>query len=290
MTPGPGHRVTPAAPVTLSGVGLFSGAPATITIEPAQRPSGIVFVRGGREIPARIDRLCDRPVHPAFARMRARCTSVGDEGASVATIEHLMSALAGLGVTDARVGIDAPGAHAEVPIMDGSSVEFVREIRAVGLTTLDAPADPVRVRERIVIASGDASITIEPGDSAHYAYTLDYGDGPLERAKVDWDADADEYAMNIAPARTFCMAHEAAAMRSLGLFTHLTERDMLVIDDAGPIDNEYRLDNECARHKLLDLIGDLALVGGPLIASVTAVRSGHALAHEAARAIVARSR
>lgn len=297
-------RTTLRAPATLSGLGLFSAKPCELTIHPADAGTGIVLVNRGRQIRAHIDHLSMRPVHSAFAQLKPRCTCLGDERASVSTVEHLMSALTGLGITDARIEIntstpddpkdsdtgDNEPSHAEVPILDGSAVAFVDAITAAGLVPLDAPIEPIRVRQTIVVRDGDASITVEPAASPSYHYTLDYPGSVPPTATVRWDGDREDYTRSIAPARTFCLAHEAAAMRDLGLFSHLTTRDMLVIGEDGPIDNRYRLDDECARHKLLDLIGDMALAGPALVAKVTGVRSGHALAHEAARAIVAQSR
>lgn len=283
------NRVTVNAPVELTGVGLFSAAPATLTIAPADEAGGIVLTHDNARIPATVAHLSSRPVHPAFARMSPRCTCVGDEHATFFTIEHVMSALTGLGVTDALLALDAPQPHSEIPIMDGSALEFARMIQAIGLRQIPGAVEPVTLRERIVVESGDASITIEPSDAPRYAYTIDYPNDPIQTATVTWDGEPDAYFRDIAPARTFCVKREADLMRSAGLFTHLTTRDMLVIGEHGPIDNDYRLPDECARHKLLDLIGDLALVGGPLIASVTAVRSGHSLAHQAARRIVEQS-
>lgn len=288
------HRITPAQPTTIEGLGLFSARPSRITIHPAHTPLGIVFHIDGHDIPAHIDALSDRPVHPAFARLKPRCTTLGDEHRSVATVEHILSALAGLAITDARVEIEADTAHAEIPIVDGSAMPFTQALLDAGLdagpATPQDQAQPIVVRETIVVEDDDASIIIEPGDTPTYTYHLDYPGTPIGSASVVWAGDPEDYARAVAPARTFCLGHEAQQMHEAGLFTHLSTRDMLVIADDGPIDNDYRLPDECARHKLLDLIGDLALVGAPLRAKVTASRSGHALTHRAARAIVAQHR
>ncbi|MEX0876609.1 MAG: UDP-3-O-acyl-N-acetylglucosamine deacetylase, partial [Phycisphaerales bacterium] len=190
---------------------------------------------------------------------------------------------------DAPITLENAPDQAEIPIMDGSAREFVRVFQAVGIQSLADDTRPVRITAPIAVHEGDATITIEPAERPHYTYRLEYPNGPIPPATAEWDGDRRAYIEGIAPARTFCLEHEAQAMRDAGLFGHLSYRDMLVIGDDGPIENEYRFPDECARHKLLDLIGDLALVGGPLIARVTAVRSGHALAHRAARAIVDQS-
>lgn len=270
----------------ISGTGLFSAQPATIVIAPAEPASGIVFTLNGKAIPAHIGALSSRPVHPVFAQLKPRCTSIGDEGGTIATIEHVLSALAGLGVTDAVVDVRGESPHTEIPIMDGSAKPFANACLDAGLSALSEPIEPITVRERIEVRDGDASIVIEASDTPRYAYSIEYPGTPIGSHTAEWDGNRASYIGSVAPARTFSLEHEANQMQSAGLFTHLSPRDMLVIGENGPIENEYRVDHECARHKLLDLIGDLALVGAPLLARVSAVRSGHALAHEAARAIL----
>lgn len=276
-------RRTIGAPITLKGVGLFTGKASTIELLPSDEPLGLRFALKKKQLPVHINTLSTRPVHPAFERMPARCTSITDGTTHIATIEHVLSALVGLGITDAVVRVSGP----EVPILDGSARPFVDAILDAGTPTFDQSVELITIRETIRVEDSHASITIDPADAPSYQYTLDYGeDTPIASATVQWSGSQENYINHIAPARTFCLESEADAMHNAGLFTHLTPRDMLVISDNGPIDNEYRFEDECAAHKLLDLIGDLALVGAPLCAKVTAVRSGHALAHQAARAIV----
>lgn len=280
-------RVTLNQPTPpISGIGLFSAQPATITIAPNDSSKGIVFAFNDSIIPAHIDALSARPVHPVFAHMKPRCTSVGNDACTIATIEHILSALAGIGITDATIRIDSESTHAEIPIVDGSSLPFVDAILAVGTRTLDTTIEPIVIRETIEVRDGDSFIVIEPSDATSYTYHIDYPDTPIGTSSATWNGDRDAYIDSVAPARTFSLEHEANQMHAAGLFTHLTPKDMLVIADDGPIDNAYRFEDECARHKLLDLIGDLALVGAPIIAKITGTRSGHALAHDAARAIL----
>lgn len=285
--------------VSLSGVGLFTGVPATVTLEPAEPGSGIAFMLGGERVRATIANLASKPLIPAFARFPARHTCIASgAGRTLATIEHVMSALAGLGITDATVtchdgqGQDRP----EVPILDGSADAFVREIGSVGVEDSRVegegsrrPSGPIRVER------DEASIVITPRapgagrTGPTYRYNLAYP-APIGMQAASWDGDPAAYATEVAPARTFSLEHEARMMQSMGLFGHLTTRDMLVIGAAGPIENEVRFPDEPARHKLLDLIGDMALAGPSLWglqADIVATRSGHALAHEAARALVA---
>jgi len=281
----PRAQTTIAAPVTLEGVTLFTGAQSSCTIAPAPASSGIRFRRASAIIDAHARNLADDPVHPAFARTAPRCTALrspDDPGAIVWTTEHVLAALRGLGIDNATITLDAP----EPPILDGSALGFTRALTRARVTELDAPVETVVVTNTVRVERAGAYIEITPGPTTRYEYTIDYGDdAPIRRATAAWDADPDDFAARIAPARTFCLEHEAHAMRDLGLFTHLTERDMLVIGEDGPIGTTLRDPNECALHKLLDLIGDLALVGGPIIGRVRAHASGHALAHDAARAL-----
>lgn len=280
----PAPRKTPASAVRINGVGLFTGKPASATIEPAES-GGIVFVQVGIEIPATIENLSAEPVHPAFAAMPPRCTSIGARGQTIHTVEHLLSAFAGLGITDAVVRTDG----GELPIGDGSAAVFTKPILDAGVRTIGgAHIEPIRISAPISIEAGGGSIRIEPSDRPEFVYRLDYGTGsPIPPGEAVWDGSADMYAHKVAPARTFCLQAEAEAMQAAGLFEHLSPREMLVLGSAGPIDNELIFPDEPARHKLVDLIGDLSLVGRPLCVRVVAEKSGHALNRAAAREIVA---
>jgi UDP-3-O-acyl-N-acetylglucosamine deacetylase len=189
------------------------------------------------------------------------------------------------------VELDGP----EVPIGDGSSAPFVEAIVRAGVRPLSGAAREIRITREITVESGGGRITARPreGGGCAYRYELEYGAGAAIPAQsAEWDSGARDraarYAREVAPARTFCLEAEAKALRAAGLFRHLSAREMLVIGERGPIENSYRFSDEPARHKLLDLIGDLALVGGVLVGEVVAVRSGHALNHEMARALVDR--
>ncbi len=277
-------RRTVARPVRVEGVGLFTGAPAAVEIAPAET-GGVILESGGVAFPATIRHLDTRPVHPAFASLPPRNTSLAHGGAVVHTIEHLLAALAGLGVTDAVVRLAGP----EPPIADGSASLFTAPLLDAGLRELPGEIEPIAPPQRIEVA-GDAgaSIIIEPSDKMEFVYRLDYGPGsPIPPGEARWDGSPASFADEIAPARTFCLRAEAEAMHAMGLFEHLTPREMLVFDEDGPIDNTLRGDDEPARHKLLDMIGDLSLAGRPVCARITASGTGHALNHEAARRLAA---
>jgi UDP-3-O-acyl N-acetylglucosamine deacetylase len=273
---------------TIHGATLFTAANTTLTINPASAGMrGIFFQRtdlpGLPVIPARHDSLFPEPRRTV---LRAK-----DSGASVETVEHVLSALAGLGITDALLRIDGP----EVPVGDGSANAFVSAILAAGIedvpqqTGMNGCRGPVVIREPARFADGVGTIEALPAEKPglELVYRLDYGaDSPIPaqsaRLFVPPGGANGEYALQIAPARTFCLLAEAQAMRKMGMFAHLEPRDLLVIGEQGPIDNEYRFDNEPARHKVLDLLGDLSLAGRPIWGRVVATRTGHTMNHAVA--------
>ncbi|MEM9372377.1 MAG: UDP-3-O-acyl-N-acetylglucosamine deacetylase [Planctomycetota bacterium] len=278
MNPTPAQTL--AAPVTLRGRALFAGVPSTLTVRPAPLGAGLVIRHKGSETPATIEHLSDAPAHPAFAGQRPRCTSVGDP--PVAMTEHAMAALAGLGITDAVLECDS----CELPIDDGSCKALAEAIMTDGVQPLDTWFEPIVLREPMEYRRGDALITAEPCNAIDYRYHLDYGPGsPIAESIAQWSGNAADFAASIAPARTFSTLAEAEQAASLGLFESFTPADLLVIGPEGPVENELRFPDECARHKLLDLIGDLALLGRPLFARVHAHRSGHADTHAFCRMI-----
>lgn len=282
------RRRTIASPVRVEGKGLFTDAPSAVVIVPAESGGVSISLPAADPFPATIDRLDTRPAHPAFAAMPPRLTSLSPapDAPPVHTVEHLLSALAGLGVTDALVRVEG----GEPPIGDGSAWLFVGPILGVGLRELGGGVEPVIVRDRVEITEGPASIIIEPAETPSFRYELDYGpDAPIPPQAAEWDGSPGTYAERIARARTFCLREEAEAMHAMGLFAGLTPRDMLVYGADGPIDNALWVPDEPARHKLLDLIGDLSLVGRPVLGRVVARRSGHAMNHEAARRLAALS-
>jgi UDP-3-O-acyl N-acetylglucosamine deacetylase len=278
MTAHPRPRKTLGNTATLSGEGLFTGQPCTIAFHPSEE--GLRFVRGDIAAPVPVHYLAldPSPVHPAFSRFRGRSTNLARNHGMVATVEHVLSALMGLGITDCRIELDAP----EAPILDGSAKPFVEALDAAGLADLPGTIDPLTLEQPVEVKapSGPARITAEPRSEPGWSvtYELDYGQGAhLEPQTISWDGSADDYRKRIAPARTFSMDYEAKSLQSAGLFKDRTPADMLVIAKEGPIDNAYRLDNEPAAHKLLDAIGDLTLAGGPIQANITCHRSGHDL-------------
>ena len=275
----PAQQHTLAREVNVSGVGLFTGQPASATILPAPAGSGIRFRRvdlpGKPEVPANVE-------HVVEANRR---TALEANGARVELVEHVLSALSGLGIDNAVVEIDGP----ELPAGDGSSALFADAILEATIKEQSAPRNVLEIVEPVTLRDGDSAITALPSEAGmtEFLYVLDHGDhGTIPRQVHTFQQDPGEYVKRIAPARTFSTEKDARALWDAGHFRHLTTRDMLVIGEDGPIDNELRFDDEPVRHKLLDLIGDLSLTGRTIQGRVLAVRSGHALNHAMARKLL----
>lgn len=280
-------RRTVAGVARVEGFGLFTDARSAIEIHPATRGTGLLLRSGSDSRAATIEAVTRRPVHPAFAHMPPRCTGIDlTPETTVHTVEHVLSALAGLGITDALLVAEG---H-ELPIVDGSARAFVDAIERVGITDCARhdPGAALQLSREIVVGQPDGvRVEIRPAGTLSMGFHLDYGpDAPIRPQSAEWDGSVESYRREIAPARTYCLLHEAQAMQASGLFPRFTPADFLVIGPNGPIENQLRFENEPARHKLLDLIGDLALAGLPRPAMrVDAFGSGHALHHEAACAL-----
>ncbi|MCX5640810.1 MAG: UDP-3-O-acyl-N-acetylglucosamine deacetylase [Planctomycetota bacterium] len=263
---------TVAASAVVTGKGLMLGREATLTIMPAPPDHGIVFERTDLERPVVIPAL----VSSVIPNARRTTLKAGD--VTIETVEHCMSALRGLGIDNVLLKLHGP----ELPCGDGSALPFVDAIRAAGIAEQDAPRRMFKLMETVSVEEGDASIAAIPADSPggmRLMYDLDYGANATRIPHQAWSFDPgrDDYVAEVAPARTFSLKEEAEALWQAGLCRHLTPRDVLVIGDEGPIQNEYRFPDEPVRHKMLDAIGDLALVGTIVECQVVANRSGHGL-------------
>lgn len=262
---------------TVEGSGLFTGGASAVTFAPGD--SGIVMRRAGEGgIAATLEAVAKRP-----AGTPGRNTVLGEPGREFVTTEHVLSAVVGLGITDLVIELRG----AEFPILDGSSEPFARALWEAGLRYAGSMVEPIVLPREIVVkgAKGE-TLTARPRETAgcSFTYHLDYG-AAIPAQSATFDSTQDSYMEAIAPARTFCLKAEAEAMQAAGLFKGLTARDLLVIGERGPIDNAYRFENEPARHKVLDMMGDLALVGRAVQADFVGVRSGHGMNREMGRRI-----
>jgi len=270
---------TIAKPATLTGRGLFSGIPVTLTFRPAPENHGIVFVRTDlhhAQVPALVANVIKRD-----RRTTIRCGE-----ASVDTTEHCMSAVAGLNIDNLIIELDA----IEVPGMDGSAMPFLSALAGAGLTAQDAERKRVKITEPVIVRQGDAMVMAMPSDEPgmQVVYDLDYTQTPaVGRQLRAFDLRNGDFEHEIAPARTFVLEHEAKALKAAGIGTHLSENEVLVIGGNGPLGtNRFRFPDEPVRHKIVDLVGDLYLLGAPIQGRIIAFKSGHALNHTLVRAII----
>ncbi len=261
---------TIAKALSLKGVGLHTGNKVNITFKPAQESCGINFIR--------ID-LPEKPVIKASvenllpASHSPRRTSIGKGQVEVQTIEHLMGALAGVGIDNINIEIDSD----EVPGLDGSGLNFIELFNAAGIKELEKERSAYAIREPIFIEEDGSSIVAVPSAEFRISYTLDYHHPMLPTAFMELDFNADTFKKEIAPARTFCLENEADELKSQGLGRGANYDNTLVVGKNGVIKNKLRFNDEFIRHKILDLMGDLSLVGSPLKAHVIALKSGHSL-------------
>lgn len=265
-------------PGEVVGVGLHSGLATTVRLKPAAAGQGLTFVRTDLPGQPRI-----RADHRHIGN-RPRCTALlGEGGAEVHTVEHLLACCTALGVDNLLIEMDG----AECPGLDGSSAGFVALLDGCGLVEQDALREEVVVERPLAVAGGEgAALTALPAaEGLTVSYTLDYGEAPPGRATVSVRVTPESFRAQVAEARTFCLAAEAEALRRANLGKGASYANTLVFGPHGPIENTLRWPDEPARHKLLDLLGDLALLGADLRGSLLAHRTGHEANQDLVRAL-----
>jgi UDP-3-O-acyl N-acetylglucosamine deacetylase len=270
--------------VEVVGVGFLTGQNVHLRFAPAAPSAGVAFVRvdlpGRPRIPAHVSRVSDTN----------RRTTLGRAPAQVTLVEHVLAALAGLRIDNCLIEVDG----AEPPGLDGSALGFVQALLSAGVQSLPARREVFAVEEPITVAAGNASLSLFPHDDPEDAglsisYFLDYGPrSPIARQSYACDLTPAAFVQEIAAARTFLLECEAQTMHDRGIGLKTTAVDLLVFGRHGPIDNALRRANEPARHKVLDVIGDLSLLGVDLCGRLTACRSGHPLNVELAGALAER--
>jgi UDP-3-O-[3-hydroxymyristoyl] N-acetylglucosamine deacetylase len=253
----------------------------TVTAAPAAIDTGLVFVRTDVDdrdprIPARADRVCGTRLGTVIGN---------DDGVTVSTVEHLVAALFALGVDNAEISLDGP----ETPIMDGSCEPFVRMIDRAGRRPQNARRAYLEILEPIVVADGVKRAALLPADGFEVAFEIDFDDPAIGRQRLDLAIDERVFRAELAECRTFGFLHEVEALRAAGL-ARGGSLDNVVVIDSGAVLNPLglRRPDEFVRHKALDAIGDLALLGAPLLARYEGVFAGHALNNVLARAVAAR--
>jgi len=256
---------------SISGVGLHTGEMVTLTFKPAKANDRIKFVRV--DLPSKPVILAE-PESILYEKGLPRCTTIGNKEVTIHTVEHLMSVLSGLGIDNLIIEIDAN----EVPGLDGSGIDFLKAFKKAGLKDLEESKEVFQVKEAIGVKQNGSSLYIFPSEEFQISYTLNYDKHPVLHSQV-YSSLINEttYEKDIAPSRTFCLEKEAEELKKQNLGKGANYDNTLVVGDKGVIKNSLRFDDEFARHKVLDFIGDLYLMGIPIVGSVFAVRSGHTL-------------
>ncbi len=266
--------------IRATGVGLHTGQKVYLTLKPAPVDSGIVFRRVDLD-----------PV----VEIKARASNVGDTRLStalvkgevkVSTVEHLLSAMAGLGIDNACVELSAP----EVPIMDGSAGPFVFLIQSAGITEQDAAKKFIRIKREVTVTDGDKTASLLPFDGFKVAFTIDFDHPVFKGRKVHAEVDfsSTSFVKEISRARTFGFMHEIEYLRSQGLAQGGSVDNAIVVDEYRILNEDgLRYEDEFVKHKILDAIGDLYLLGNSLIGEFRAVKSGHALNNAVLRKLIA---
>jgi len=263
-------QCTLAKDVLMNGVGLHTGQPVSLRVAPAPPDAGIVFVRTDLphrpSIPVRSAKILN-----VDKSVRRTTISLGD--VEIQTVEHFMAALWGAGIDNAYAEVSG----VELPGCDGSAAPFVQQLQAAGTTEQDAPRRRFTVREPIMVEDENAWIAVFPDRALRVSYLLSYSHPLLKAQFASFSLNGQAFADTIAPARTFCLQAEAEALRSQGFGKGATAENTLVIGERGVVNNTLRFEDEFVRHKILDLLGDLYLLGAHLQGHVIGIRSGHPL-------------
>lgn len=262
------NQQTLAAAVTCSGVGLHSGQPVAMTLRPAPPDTGVVFVNRKGDATASLLASIEHCVPTEL------CTAINGNGFQIKTIEHVLSALAGLEIDN--VYIDVTGS--EVPVMDGSAAPFVHLIQSVGVIAQDRKQPFLKITAPIEVSEGSRRVRIEPSATSRITYTIHYEHPLIKTQTYVHDCSAHSFEKQIAEARTFGFLHEVQALWARGLGQGGTMDNTVVLSKDGVMNQSgLRFLNEFVRHKILDLIGDFSLLGMSFIGHIIAERSGHAL-------------
>lgn len=266
--------------IRATGVGVHTGEKVFLTLRPAPANTGIIFVRVDCNPPVEI------PARPEYVGDTSFCTTLVKDGVRVGTVEHLLSALAGLGIDNVIIELSAP----EVPIMDGSSGPFVFLIQSAGIKELNAPKRFIKIKKAVEVRDGDKIARIEPYDGFKVSFTIDF-DHPVFRnggQKSTLDFTSMSYIKQVSRARTFGFLSDFEWLRAKNLASGASLDNAIVLDEYKVLNEDgLRYDDEFVRHKVLDAIGDLYLLGYGLIGAFHGVKSGHTLNNKLIRALLA---
>jgi UDP-3-O-[3-hydroxymyristoyl] N-acetylglucosamine deacetylase len=266
--------------ISATGVGLHTGDKVKMTLLPAGSDTGIVFRRVDLPDSAEIK------VQPQYVCDTRMCSALEHDGVRVATVEHLMSALAGLGIDNIIVELTA----SEVPIMDGSSGPFVFLLQQAGIAEQAAPKKFIRIKKTVEVHDGDKWVRFDPYFGFKIDFTIDFAHPVFEQTvnNVKIDFADNSYIKEVSRARTFGFMHEVEALRSMGLARGGSLDNAIVLDEYRILNHDgLRYEDEFVKHKTLDAIGDLYVLGHPLLCAFTAYKSGHALNNQLLRTLMA---
>ena len=274
-------QTTLAQTLTFHGVGLHTGDEVRLVVRPAQANTGILFRR--MDVPVQIADIKALYSNVMVSPLNTRL--VNADGVQVSTIEHLMAAFSGCGVHNALVEIDGP----EVPIMDGSSAPFVREIVKAGLRHLAAPLRAIEIRDTIEVRKGEAFARLTPATSLQIDFEIDFDDAAIGHQERTLNMANGAFVRELCDSRTFCRQSDVEAMRAQGLALGGTTENAVVIDGGQILSpGGLRHADEAVRHKMLDALGDLYTAGAPILGRYTGVRAGHAVTNALLRALFER--
>jgi UDP-3-O-[3-hydroxymyristoyl] N-acetylglucosamine deacetylase len=267
-------------PVRFSGIGVHTGEQARVVLLPAPADTGVVFVR--TDVRDKDNRIAVSG--EAVCKTQLGTVITNAAGVTVSTIEHLMAALVMTGVDNALVEIDGP----EMPIMDGSSIDFIRGLDRAGLQPQGAPRRFIEIVDVVEVIEGDKRATLRPSEGFEVAFEIAFATAAIGRQAVDLTMDAGAFRRELADCRTFGFLHEVEALRAMGLARGGSMDNVVVIDGDEIMNPEgLRRPDEFVRHKALDAIGDLYVLGAPVIGRFEGVLAGHALNNALVRALLA---
>jgi UDP-3-O-[3-hydroxymyristoyl] N-acetylglucosamine deacetylase len=261
------NRKTLQSEVLVKGIGLHSGKQVSLRLIPAEVNTGLIFIHNVKNKKSII------PVSLNYVVDTSNAVTLGDGMRIVQTVEHILAALHTRGITDLIMEIDSN----EIPIMDGSSREFIKLIDSVGLKTYKEEVEPIRIQNPIWVVDGDKYLVVLPSDTLKVTYHIDFKHPLLKGQSITMDLNEEVMVNEILPARTFGFLRDVEALQSRGLALGGSLENAIVLTDDGYLNTDLRYENECVRHKVLDLIGDLSIIGRPILGHIIASKAGHAL-------------
>ncbi|WP_224368283.1 UDP-3-O-acyl-N-acetylglucosamine deacetylase [Hyalangium versicolor] len=267
----PDNQRTISEPVSCQGVGLHSGVSVNLRLWPAPADHGIVFVRTDTPRQVSIPALSEYVVDTSLA------TTLGKDGVKIGTVEHLLSALAGLGIDNVRVELDGP----EVPVMDGSADHFVQMVTGAGVRELEKRRSYLVIKKPVTVTEGDKEATISPARRFRISCTIDFKHPLISSQSFELEMSERCFSGEIARARTFGFLRDVERMKKLGLGRGGSLDNAIVVDESSILNPDgLRFPDEFVRHKILDAVGDVSLFGRPVIGHLNAFKTGHALNHK----------